>query len=398
MNSATSLKKISAPRFFTLIVLISLASNFVHPVTPTLFQNLGLPDHMFGTAFATMATATFLFSPMWGRISDKYGKIPTMGITATGYALGQVIFGISSTWVGILIGRFVAGGFMGGFTVTSMAYVVDFTTEKNRSRYLAYLAAGQTLSGSFGYLVGGLIGDHSISACFVAQVAVIVTCCAVMQFILAEPQTERHPSLEKASINPFKALMDARKVLTAPMLVFLVSVFFTSFASMAHDNAFNYFMKAELNFPPSYNGLVKAVIGLIALTANFTVNMWLAAHTNLRKSIIAVLSICAAMPFVCVMMNSAFSIVVANIIFFAFNAVWLPMQQTLAAQNASAQSSGSIAGLYTAAKSLGMIGGPLFAGFVYAYNSKLPFVASGTAFAIAAVICVVNYRQFQKAN
>lgn len=398
---SNSLKKVSAVRFFILFITISVASNFIHPVTPTLFTQLDLPKHMFGTAFAMMATATFLFAPMWGKISDKFGKIPTLCVAICGYAVGQIIFGISTNSAGILLGRFVGGAFMGGFTVTSMAYIVDMTVPKNRAKYLTYLAVSQTMSAAIGYLIGGLIGDYSIPAAFVAQVLTIFICSAVMFFVLAEPERAKvQPGAElarKTSINPFKALLDARKVITIPMLVFLISVFVTSFASMAHDNAFNYYMKDVLEFQPSYNGMVKAVIGIVGLVANFTVNMWLSAHTNLRKSIIGVLSVCAAVPFVCVLISGgAVPFIIANIVFYAFNAMWLPMQQTLAAQDPGAQSSGTVAGLYTSAKSLGMIFGPLFVGFIYNVNPKAPFVTSGIAFAIAAIICTVNFCQFRK--
>lgn len=398
---ARSIKKLSIPLFLTLFLTVSIATNFVHPITPTLFTQLNLPKHMFGTAFAMMATATFLFAPMWGKISDKFGKIPTMSVAILGYTLGQVIFGISGTSAGILLGRFVGGAFMGGFTVTSMAYIVDMTVPKNRAKYLTYLAVTQTMSGAMGYLIGGLIGNNSLVIPFIAQVIILVLGSAMMYILLAEPVRQIDTSAaipkEATSINPFKALMDAGKVITIPMLVFLISVFVTSFASMAHDNAFNYYMKDALQFPPAYNGIVKAIIGVVGLTANFTINMWLSAHTNLRKSIIGVLSICAAVPFVCVFISGGkIPFIIANIVFYAFNAMWLPMQQTLAAQDSGAQSSGTVAGLYTSAKSIGMIFGPLFAGFIYNVNPKAPFVTSGVAFAIAAVVCAVNYKQFKK--
>ena len=54
------------------------------------------------------------------------------------------------------------------------------------------------------------------------------------------------------------------------MILFLTVVFLTGFASNCHENAFNYFLKAELDFKPVYNGLIKAVIGLIGLIANFS--------------------------------------------------------------------------------------------------------------------------------
>ena len=52
--------------FFTGMILFQLASNFAHPVTPTIIQQLQLPDYMFGLMLAAMQLSNFLFSPFWG--------------------------------------------------------------------------------------------------------------------------------------------------------------------------------------------------------------------------------------------------------------------------------------------------------------------------------------------
>ena len=55
--------------FFTGMILFNLAANFAHSVTPTIIQDLRLPDYMFGLMLATMQTSNFLFSPFWGKIN-----------------------------------------------------------------------------------------------------------------------------------------------------------------------------------------------------------------------------------------------------------------------------------------------------------------------------------------
>ena len=55
--------------FFVAMALFHLASNFAHPVTPTIIQELGLPDYMFGLMLAVMMIANFALSPSWGNIN-----------------------------------------------------------------------------------------------------------------------------------------------------------------------------------------------------------------------------------------------------------------------------------------------------------------------------------------
>ena len=78
--------------FFCVMALYYLASNFVHPVTPTLIVERGLDSALFGLALAAMMTTNFLFAPLWGRLC---GYLPTRRILCAGclgYAAGQVLF------------------------------------------------------------------------------------------------------------------------------------------------------------------------------------------------------------------------------------------------------------------------------------------------------------------
>ena len=91
------MKKVSITRAFIFVIIYSLFANFAHPVTPTFIQNLGLPDYMFGVAFACMSTTNFLFSPFWGKISRGFGSSKVLGVCYLGYALAQYIFGAATT-------------------------------------------------------------------------------------------------------------------------------------------------------------------------------------------------------------------------------------------------------------------------------------------------------------
>ena len=61
------LSKYHLQLFFFAVALESLAANFAHPITPTLIQNLQLPDYSFGMLYAGMAFTNFLFSPFWAK-------------------------------------------------------------------------------------------------------------------------------------------------------------------------------------------------------------------------------------------------------------------------------------------------------------------------------------------
>ena len=77
-------------RINTFVILYSLVANLVHPVTPTFIQMLGLHDYMFGLAFGMMSLANFLFSPFWGKMSERFGPGKVISFSVFGYACMQL--------------------------------------------------------------------------------------------------------------------------------------------------------------------------------------------------------------------------------------------------------------------------------------------------------------------
>ena len=100
--------------FFAVFVLLNIAANYVHAVTPAFFQELVLPDYMFGVALALMYLTMFAFSPFWGQMSGVLSSRVCMLITTWGYALSQIVFCTAKGTTGVAVGRLLAGSFAGG--------------------------------------------------------------------------------------------------------------------------------------------------------------------------------------------------------------------------------------------------------------------------------------------
>jgi len=393
-NKLRNLKKVSIFRLILIGSTFSLLANCVHPITPTLFVNLNFPDYMFGVAFATMSIAVSLSSPLWGRLGSKIGYVKIMLLGIPGYGLGQLIFGIAKTPFIALVGRFVAGWFSAAVFVAIMAYTVNITTNENRSKYMSYYAAFSSFAGAMGYLVGGLLGDISIKLTFYVQVVSTLVLTLIAALILGESS---NTSTYVYDINK-SVTVNKKGIYTTALVTFLVGVFICSFATTAYDNAFNYYIKAELDFPASYNGIIKAVIGIIGLTANFTINIYIIKNTNVRKSIIFILLLCGISTFAVPFIPSVLYFILGNIVFFTFNAMYIPIQQALATMNVNKNDSGVISGVFNSITSAGRIAGALFAGFAYSFGSKIPFFAASIAFLLAVLVSTYNYRQHKSIN
>jgi DHA1 family multidrug resistance protein-like MFS transporter len=139
-----------------------MAANFVHPVTPAIIVELELNDYMFGLALAAMMAFNFLFSPLWGKVAGFLSSKKVILVSGIGYAIGQLFFGIARTEIQFLLARMFAGIFVGGCYVAFLTYTVNCSSEETRGRNLAINATLSSVSGAFGYFVGGMVGEINI--------------------------------------------------------------------------------------------------------------------------------------------------------------------------------------------------------------------------------------------
>ena len=391
-------------RLLVWVIPLEIVTNMAHPFTPKLFTSLHMPDYMFGVSFASMALASFLFAPFWGKTADQKGRARVLSIMSVGYGIGQLFFSWSTTiWVLVPV-RFLTGFFACANTVCSMSYVTDITTPDNRTRYMSYLAAAITVSGAVGYLFGGVLGDISIPLAFGVQVVLMLLLGVGIWLFLPEsyqagvdPHAPYQPWRILRTANPFRLLSGAGRFLNAAVAVFLLVTFLASFATYAFDQAFNYFIKAELDFPTTYNGVIKAIVGLLGLLINVTVTIWLSRRTDPRLSAVGILFLCGVTALATAMITQLSGFLACTVLFYSINAMHLPVLQALATRCGSqANSNGIMAGMFQSSRNLGMMGGALFAGFIYMLGSRLPFVWTGIAFFFGAGLMLLNFFQFRR--
>lgn len=128
----------------------------VHPLLPFYAESLGASATMIGLLVAIFAAAQLLSSPVWGRLSDRYGRRPML---IAGLLISAVSFGLfgfaSSIWM-LFVFRFVQG--VGGGTVgVVQAYVSDAVPPDDRAKALGWITAAT----SAGVMIGPLIGSYA---------------------------------------------------------------------------------------------------------------------------------------------------------------------------------------------------------------------------------------------
>lgn len=372
--------------------LYNFGANFIHPVTPTLILENGLPDYTFGVLFATMSLGSFLFSAFWGRMSDKKSRSTVMLVSLAGYALAQLAFGLSRTFPQMLAARLIAGCFTSGTSVCLMAMIIELSDPRERAAHLSYYAAMVGMSSALGYFAGGMIGLAGVLPVFYAQTAVLLA-AALMVFMMLRRMDGDRPA--PGTTTKRLSTRQMMKMMTLPALLFLLGVALSNFGNYGFDNALNYYMKRELGFASSSNGIVKAVSGLLGLAANVFINRWIMKKFDAHKTLPVILLLSAASLWLATVMPSMELFFAVNVLFFLVSALHIPIQQALTTEGRHGDI-GLLSGLFYTARFLGMIFGPLVSGMVYSHGAKIPFYTQVASFVLAAVITYFGYRVTQE--
>lgn len=380
--------------FFTAMTLFHLAANFAHPVTPTIIQELGLPDYMFGLMLAVMMIANFALSPFWGSINLYISSRQSLLICCLGYGLAQLGFACATGQAGILLARLLAGVFVGGIFVSLLTYVVNTARPEDQAKYLTYSATIHAVFGAFGYLVGGVLGEFSIRATFLLQAAGLCT-AGVMFRLFCLPDATHSEKVPVQTLlrnaNPLNAFRNGRYFMnTAFALLFLVNILI-NLGNTGFDQVFNYYLKDQLGLTSSYNGIIKAAVGFISFLFNMTLCLWIIRRTNSDRSMVFLVSACTAAAVGTVLAPRAALLIASAIVLYAGYSVSVPVLQNMVASRADPSQKNLVMGFYNATKSLGSIIGSLMAGFLYAIHVKLPFVCIAAVYALA-VLCALGYR------
>lgn len=175
-------KKATVFRVLFFYTAFSVFANSINPITPSIFLELGFPDYMFGVGYAAMSGACFLFSPLWGRLCDRYGYTRILGGGFLLYAIVQTLFSVSTTQTLIIFCRFMGGVANSACMVSTLAYLMAVASGEEKHRFMLYYSVSTTAGMAIGYAVGGFIGTVSILLTFQVQIITLLVFFVLLLF------------------------------------------------------------------------------------------------------------------------------------------------------------------------------------------------------------------------
>jgi DHA1 family tetracycline resistance protein-like MFS transporter len=215
-----------------------------------------------GILFASYSLMQFIFSPILGSLSDRYGRRPVLFFSILGSAIGYLFIGFAFALWMVFVGRIVAG-ITGGNISTAQAYIADVTTKETRTKGMGLFGAMFGLGFIFGPAIGGILSRYGIHVPFLFAAALSFINAALLYFILPETVNKElyKPSDGRKSriAELFESLKNAQFGTLNAIYFFLIM----AFSIMTY--AFVLYTIERFGYTAEENGYIFAFIGVLAI-------------------------------------------------------------------------------------------------------------------------------------
>lgn len=263
-----SVKRSSALSFiFVTILLDVIGFGVIIPVLPRLISELGHENLIHaaqdgGWLLFTFALAQFIFSPILGGLSDKYGRRPVLLLSLFGFGLDYIFMALAPTLGWLFVGRAIAGITGASFT-TASAYIADISAPEKRAQNFGLIGAAFGIGFIIGPALGGVVSGHfGVRAPFILAAVLCFLNFAYGYFILPEsllPENRRSFSWKRA--NPVGSLLQLRKYPVISGLV--VSLVLLYIAAHAVQSNWAYYTMYRFGWTEATVGWSLALVGLL---------------------------------------------------------------------------------------------------------------------------------------
>lgn len=393
--NATSNKSQLAIIFFT-VFLYLVGFGVVIPILPILSRNFGATALQTGLLLSVYSLMQFLFSPFWGRLSDRLGRRPILLFCLLGETLSYILFAWARSLEWLFVARILAG-FFGASLSTASAYISDITPKHERSKGMALIGAAFGLGFVFGPALGGGLavwGQHISPAphfdTSFASYWVAGLCLANFLFglkFLKESLSEKSESAEKKKRFSVMWQFLSKKTVGPLMTVFLL----TSLAMSSMEATLILFMGDKYQWDVKQVSFGFAYIGvMIIFTQGFLVRRLLPKWGERKVLRLGVLLFTLGLTSIA-LVDTIAGMGVAMTLLSLGNGLANPSTLGSISLLSDSKEQGAAMGVTQSMASLGRILGPALGGALYgSVAMTAPFWASGLmAFAGLLIVLVV---------
>ena len=379
--------------FITLLIDVT-GIGLIIPVVPGLIEQLihgSISDASRYSGWLAFAYAImqFLFAPLLGNLSDKYGRRPVLLLSLLGLGIDYIFLALAPSIAWLFVGRLIAGIAGASFT-TATAYIADISTPANRAQNFGMVGAAFGLGFILGPVLGGLLGEYGVRIPFIVAACLSLINCLYGYFVLPESLAvqNRRPFQWKRA-NPVGSLKQLKKYPAVSGLVF--SFFLIYLASNAVQSTWSFFGIKQFHWTPKTIGISLGLVGLLvgAVQGGLirVVNPWLGN----KKSVYVGLGLYAVGLFLFSMASQSWMMFLF-LVPYCLGGICGPAIQSIISGQVPANEQGELQGSLTSVISITSVIGPILMTGLFSYFTKAtsPVHFAGAAFFLGGIFMAVS--------
>ncbi|MFZ5817152.1 MAG: MFS transporter [Bacillota bacterium] len=378
-------RKVLGLLFITLFIVM-LGFSILFPIEAYYIKSFGADERSMGIIITLYSLMQFLFSPLWGRLSDRVGRKPVLMIGLAGYAVSMALFGAATSLWQLFAARALAGILSSATLPTAMAVIADSTDEANRTRGMGFLGAAFGLGVIFGPALGGILGVRALWLPYFVTAGLAGLNLLFVALVLPESlpperrglRTERRPSRWAAFDRAIGALY---------FLSFIVS-----FSLAGLEATFGFLAAERLRLEPDQVSYMFVLMGITGATVQGGLIGRLTRRFGEVLLMQAGLLISAAGFAIVALAQQPWSATVGLAVFAGGNGLIRPSNASLISRKAKV-GQGLAIGLLDSFDSMGRILGPIAGGLLYYVRDYLPFALGAVLTLASSILFALLYRR-----
>jgi DHA1 family tetracycline resistance protein-like MFS transporter len=388
-------KRNAAIGFIFITMLIDVIGfGIIIPIIPDLIKELTggtLSDASTygGWLMFAFSTAQFIFSPVLGNLSDRYGRRPILLISLFGFSIDYLLLAVAPNITWLFVGRILAG-IMGASFTTAGAYIADISPPEKRAQNFGMIGVAFGLGFIIGPVLGGILCKFGTRVPFYAAAGLTMLNWLYGYFILPESlKKENRREFDVKRSNPVGSLIQLKKYPVVLGLVGCIILIYT--AHHAVQSNWTFYTMEKFKWSEDMVGYSLGVVGVLVAIVQGGLIRVINPKLGQKGSVYLGLLL-SVIGFVLFAFASESWMMFVFLIPYCLGGIGGPAIQGIISSQVPANAQGELQGSFTSLMSVTSIFGPLMMTSLFAYftSTDAPFYFPGAAFILGGFLTLLS--------
>jgi DHA1 family multidrug resistance protein-like MFS transporter len=371
---------------FTLLAVM-VGYGLVLPIMPFYIQNLGAGGQELGWLMSTYSLMQLICAPIWGVLSDRWGRKPVLSIGVFGYAVTLLFFGLSTQFWMLFFARTLSGILSSATMPTAMAYIGDNTVEKERSAGMGKLGAAMGIGVVLGPLLGGWLSEYSLQLPFFVGSGMAFFALLLLLILLPESHDRKLVATSTRWNGEY-----VRGILLSPAGILLLLIFLIAFGLASFQGIIGLYVIQNLAFSASQVGTLWMVMGgVMILVQGALIGPLTRLLGEVRLIRLGMLG--SGIGFGLILLAGGYIRLLLAVGFLTLALALVGPSLNARISHYAGDHLGGLMGLNSTAASLGRVIGPLWAGPLFDLEKTYPFFGGMIVLFIGFIVSLVGLRE-----